>query len=75
MPALAPFLVTTGVVSSGSATGSGAFTNGACVEGDPLGQLCPPPGEAIGGAPKQFVEPVGIHVIDELTRYLIRLLP
>jgi len=32
-----------------TATGSGAFTSGACVEGDPLGQLCPPPGEAIGG--------------------------
>jgi len=32
-----------------TATGSGAFTNGACVEGDPTGQVCPPPGEAIGG--------------------------
>ena len=32
-----------------TATGSGAFTSGACVEGDPLGQVCPPPGEAIGG--------------------------
>jgi hypothetical protein len=32
-----------------TATGSGAFTNGQCVEGEPIGQFCPPPGENIGG--------------------------
>ncbi len=31
-----------------TATGSGAF-GGPCVEGAPPGQICPPPGEAIGG--------------------------
>ena len=31
-----------------TSTGSGAF-GGGCTEGEPAGQLCPPPGEAIGG--------------------------